>query len=102
MQTNYDNDPKSIQTLMGETSVGGIIQKARLLEKIEALLMENLEPNQRACLQVLNFRDQCLVLATANTGFATQIRFRSDELLKKLNSVQGMPQIIRVECLIRP
>lgn len=105
MQTTIQDeqmDPKSIQELMNESSLGAIVKKALILDKIDRVLPDLLNKEISDHIHVLNLKEQCLILASNNSAIATCLRYREEELLKKLHKVNGLPRIQRIECVVRP
>ena len=102
MQTEKPSDPKPIQALLCGSTVGAIVKKAQLLNKIERSLSTLLAKEMARCTHVLNLKESCLILTSNNSAIATRIRYREDELLIKLNRMADLPEITRIECVVRP
>lgn len=102
MQTENPKDPRSIQELMGENTLGNIIKKAQILDKINRALYDLLTPEIRETTQVLNLKDNCLVLASSNSAIATRVRYQEEELIRAINRLDGVPEILRIDCVVRP
>lgn len=98
-----DPDPKPIQTLMGESILAGIVKKAQILDKIDRHLSDMLSDNLSSCCHVLNLTKHCLILTINNSAAATRIRYQEETILNQLNRVLAdLPNILRLECVVRP
>lgn len=103
MQTDDPiRDPKPIQTLMGESTLANIIQKAQILNKIDDLIADFLPETIGQFCHVMNLKEHCLVLGIRNSAAATRIRYQEEELLNHLNRQTGLPTILKLECVVRP
>ncbi len=100
MQT--EKDPAPINTLLGESSFASIIQKARLLLKIEQILRSNLPENFATHCHVLTFKDNTLILQVDNSSLATRLRYQEDELIDLLKMQTELPAISRIQIRTRP
>jgi len=83
MQTENPTDPKSIQQLMGESTFGGIIRKAQILDKIDRALFDLLNPEIQNSVRVLNLKESRLILTSSNSAIATRIRYQEEELMRQ-------------------
>jgi len=97
------NDPKSVQQLMGESTLENIVKKAQILDKINHCLPVLLDEQLATYCHVLNLKNNHLLLACNNSAIATQIRYQEQDLL--INLKRLMPELVqidRVTCLVRP
>ena len=102
MQTENPKDPKPIQELMNGTTLGAIIKKAQILDKIEHCLSDWFNKEVRDAVHVVNLKEHCLILASNNSAIATRLRYQEEDLLIKLSRITDLPEITRIECIVRP
>ncbi len=78
-----------------------ILEHARLLNRLDAILNSIVEPALSAHCQVAEYRDHCLVLVCSNASFGTRIRMISKQLLESFKD-EGEADIERIEIRIAP
>lgn len=79
-----------------------VMSKVKRLAEIQTQLAKYLDPQLAAYCQVANMLDQRLTLIVANGSIATQIRFLSNELLKKFKQDPQLRTIQQIDCKVRP
>ncbi|MCW8924797.1 MAG: DUF721 domain-containing protein, partial [Xanthomonadales bacterium] len=84
-----------------DTDFAKILQHARLLNRLDAILKSALEPALSAHCQVAGFRDHCLILVCSNASFGTRVRMISKQLLDSFRD-EGETAIERIEIRIAP
>lgn len=62
---------------------------ARQLGHLDRLFQSCLPPNLRAFVRVAAVRDGCLILQAENSAIATDLRYRTPELLEKVDGIQA-------------
>ena len=95
---------KKLTTLLnsGRGTLSILHRKVAQLDKLTALLKNNLsEPLRHHC-QVANFRDNCLVIMTDSAAWATQIRYLTPELLEQLQRYPELKYVRTLRCYIDP
>lgn len=98
---NLDDLQPVIQTIR-QSRLGNIVKKAQLHlsieQSIKALLPKALTPH---C-QVLNIRENVLILSIDNAAIATRVRFMAADILKALKKELNLKGIQSIECRVRP
>lgn len=79
-----------------------IFDKVRALNLIQEKVQTHLDPVVAKYCQVANLAENRLVLLVANGSVATQIRFMTNELLKKFSQDPSLQHIRQIECKVRP
>lgn len=79
-----------------------VISKVKRLSEIQSLIAKYIDPTLMKYCQVANMLDQRLTLIVANGTIATQIRFLSNELLKKFKQDPQLHTIQHIDCKVRP
>jgi hypothetical protein len=95
---------KQLTTLLthGRGTLSILKRKVVQLDKLTALLKNSLsEPLRHHC-QVANLRDNCLVIVTDSSAWATQIRYLTPDLLKQLQCYSELKHIRTLRCYIDP
>lgn len=102
MQTNNPKDPASIHTLMQQSSFASIVRKAQLLLKIEQFMPDILPEGFAEHCRVMNLKEGTLVMKVTNSAIATQLRYREDRLINKMQAFPELQSILRIQFLVRP
>jgi hypothetical protein len=79
-----------------------VISKVKRLSEIQSLIAKYMDPTLMKYCQVGNMLDHRLTLIVANGTIATQIRFLSNELLKKFKQDTQLQTIQHIDCKVRP
>jgi hypothetical protein len=79
-----------------------IFDKIRALNLIQEKVQTYLDPVLVKYCQVANLAENRLVLLVANGSVATQIRFMTNDLLKKFSQDSSLQHIRQIECKVRP
>jgi hypothetical protein len=79
-----------------------IFTKIKLLKDLNQKVLAYLDTNSAPYCQVANIAMGKLTLIAANGAIATQIRFQSNDLLRKFRSNPGLKHITSIECKVRP
>jgi len=76
--------------------------RASVLHAVFARWEEVVGSSIAAHAEPVSVRDNVLVIATEEPGWATQLRFLGPGLLRRLSAVAGVDSIDRVEIKVRP
>jgi hypothetical protein len=79
-----------------------IFSKIAVLDELNRKITAYLEPHIAKYCQIGNIINHKLVLITANSSIATQIRFQANDLVQKLHQDPVFHSIKRIECIVRP
>lgn len=79
-----------------------IFDKIRALNLIQQKVQAHLDPVLAKYCQVANLAENRLVLLVANGSIATQVRFMTNELLKKFSQDPSLQHVRQIECKVRP
>lgn len=79
-----------------------VFAKINLLEQLSHKVLACLEPEIAKYCQVANLVESKLTLIVANGSIATQIRFQTQDLIKKLHQHPMLKAVRFVECKVRP
>lgn len=94
------NNPLRINKLLGG-KYSYLINRAKTLQELEALLRELLPAPLNEHCRVLAIRDETLVLATSSPVWAARLRFHAPLLVKQLSAHQTVT--LRTVCVrVRP
>ena len=98
---------KSVQSLMQNHNpgFGQILNHARLLNNLDHILENLLDPGLSSHCLVAEYRNSCLILACSSAAIATRIRMISQQLLESFREegVAGLEQIeLRIAPVNRP
>jgi hypothetical protein len=79
-----------------------VYTKVNLLEMLNHKVMAYLEPGMEKFCQVANLVGGKLTLIAANGSIATQIRFQTNDLLRKFRQDISLRHIVSIECKVSP
>jgi hypothetical protein len=69
----------------GDSSLGGVLQHASLLLKLQKLLAASIDASLAGHFQVANVRQNRLILVAPSAAWATRLRLEAPHLLRILN-----------------
>lgn len=96
-----DHRPQSIDTLLGDSQLHNVQQRATALlqlnQAVRALLPRELQSHCR----VANFRQGILILEIANASFALRLRYQTPALISALRQ-NTLPTLVTIEHRINP
>lgn len=85
----------AVKQLFGrrESPLSGLVQHAKLLQAIDAVIQTQLSDELRPHCRVANYRKGVLVLELDSGIWATHLRYRLPELREKLRQQNCIPQL---------
>lgn len=97
------NRSRSIQTLMQDnpSGFGQILKHARLLNQLDLVLQNLLEPGLISQCQVAEYRNHCLIVVCSSAAVASRLRMISQQLLESFTE-EGISGIANIECRVAP
>ena len=95
---------KSIATLLqpNHRDLQTVLSKVKAITHLNQLVAPMLEASLRPHCQVANLSKGILVMLAANSSVATQLRYQSPDLLKKLQGNPSLRHIREIQCKVRP
>jgi hypothetical protein len=95
------NNPLQVKKLLGGSQYSRLVNRARALVGLNALVQELLPETLKAHCRVLSVRDETLVLAADSPVWAARLKFHSSQLVKQLNRQQTV-KLRTVRIRVRP
>lgn len=86
----------------GSQDLQAIHAKIKMLQGLSRKVLIHLDPSVAKYCQVANLTNGKLILIVANGSIAMQIRFQTDDLLRKMNQDNSLRHIKEIECKVRP
>jgi hypothetical protein len=95
---------RSISTLLqpNHRDLQTVLSKVKAIQTLNQLIIPLLDPSLQKYCQVANLSNGILVLLTANGSVATQIRYATPDLLKKLHGTHALKHIREIQSIVRP
>ncbi len=97
---NFPTDPKSMNTVLGQPGLAGILQRVTQLKILEtqlkALLPEELAPHYK----MMNLEAGRLVIGAESAAWATRLHYYTPELLNTLNENRRFGTITKIVCRV--
>ena len=84
-----------------DSGLAGLLARAEQLARLDAMLVELLEPGLAPHVRVANVRDDCLVLVTPVAPIATRLRLLAPTLLEQFRA-RGVQAFHRIETTVAP
>lgn len=104
MQTAYSNEkPADLQPVMqavAHSSLRQLVEKARLLLKLDRFVQAWLPTELKSHCHVMNLNQQTLVLGLDNAAWVTRMQFISSDLMDALKKESDFPVILNVRCRV--
>lgn len=75
------------------------VQSQRLIERV---VSRHIEPATRAHLRGVGYRDQTLILTFDSAAFSARLRYRTDDLTRKLRQQPELEALESIRCIVRP
>lgn len=79
-----------------------LLSKVKAIETLNHTLNPLLDPALKAYCQVANLTNGVLVILTANAAVASQLRYQTDDLIKKLHKSPALKHIREIQIKVRP
>lgn len=79
-----------------------LLSKVKAIETLNDTLNPLLDPALKAYCQVANLTNGVLVVLTANAAVASQLRYQTAELIKKLHKNPSLKHIREIQIKVRP
>lgn len=82
--------------------LASLLNRVNQLKTLDKLIKELLPESLKNRCSVANLAKQRLTLVTASGTWATQLRYRSSELLHKLRQVEAYAAIAKIHIIVDP
>jgi hypothetical protein len=82
--------------------LGRLLTKIELLNHLNKIFTEQLDPQLARHCQLVNYEDKHLIVMTNNAIWATQFRFQIPQLISKLRLQPAFSDLLTVQCKIIP
>lgn len=89
----FQNNGKDLQIFL--TKLGH-------LNKLNQVLIDNIEPSLATHCRVVDLKENCLVLMTESAIWATHLRFHIPQLLTKLRQYPQLQTLTQIHCKVMP
>lgn len=83
------------------SSLGAVLNRARLLLQLQQLLAGSMEPSLASQFQVANIRQNRLILLAPSASWATRLRMATAELLEALHQA-GFTELREIDIRVAP
>lgn len=99
-----DTFTKSISSLLqpNHRDLQTVLSKVKAITNLNQLVTPILEENLRPYCQVANLCNGILVMLATNSSVATQLRYQTPDILKKLQGNPSLRHIREIQCKVRP
>jgi hypothetical protein len=105
MARHPQSDPSAAQLseLLSDkhSSLGAVLNRARLLLQLQQLLAGSMEPSLASHFQVANIRQNRLILLAPSASWATRLRMSTAELLETLHQA-GFTELRKIDIRVAP
>ena len=95
-------DPVPVDQIIQQGQLKSLIEKAKLLQSLNARLMDILPEARHPYCQVANIRDHKLIIHAETATHATLLRYQTPHLLSGLKSHEESDFIRTIEYKVRP
>lgn len=79
-----------------------VFAKIKQLDILNRLMADHLEPNMRQYCRVAHLTGGRLTLVVANGSVATQLRFQTNDLIRRFANVPALRQVKEIHCKVHP
>ena len=95
---NFSNkpDPKTLDDILANSSLGAILKKAQIIAAFNAALTRHLPTQVNSHCQAMNYDNSVLVIGVDNAAWLTRLRFEEAELINKLQKEPGLPNVLGI------
>ncbi|HTM64005.1 MAG TPA: DUF721 domain-containing protein [Gammaproteobacteria bacterium] len=99
-----DDPAKPVSTLLqpNHRDLQTVLSKVKAIQRLNEALVPLLDSTLRPHCQVANLTNGVLVILTTNGSAATQLRYQSADLLKKLHKTSALRHIKEIQPKVRP
>lgn len=99
-----ESKTKSISALLqpSHRDLQTVLSKAKAIETLNRTLIPLLDPTIQKYCQVANLANGILVVLTANSAAATQLRYHVTDVIKKLRQNPSLKHIHDIQIKVRP
>tara|TARA_R110000868_G_scaffold208515_5_gene457988 strand:+ start:2054 stop:2530 length:477 start_codon:yes stop_codon:yes gene_type:complete len=99
-----ETSTKSVASLLAPNhrDLGTVLSKVKAIQTLNRTIIPLLEPRLQKYCQVANLANGVLVLLTANGSVATELRYATPDLLRKLRESLALKHIREIQCKVRP
>ncbi len=96
-------DPQSLDEILDKpkTRLSWLLNKAKRIQQLDALLREILDPPLNQHCQVMNIQERTAVIAADNATWATKIRYQQRDIINRLHFHQQWYFIQQLEIKVR-
>lgn len=103
MKKNHTTISKISEHLSGNhNSLATLFEKANLLRQLNQLFQSAIDPELAKHCLVANYRSSILIVEAQSAAWAMQIRYRANEMIKNLRTLDLFKKLERIECYILP
>ena len=98
----HHKDPVPIQQSLSKGIVGSLVAKVQQLKSIQQLFTDILPTHLKAYCQVMNLKENILILKVNSAAWATRLKMDCPHLLKELRFHPLLESVKEIEIRIRP
>ncbi|SDU22077.1 DUF721 domain-containing protein [Halopseudomonas salegens] len=88
--------------LRTSSTLRGLFQQARQLERLQLLLDSQLEPAAREHCRIASLRDGVMRLIVSNGHWATRLRYQQRRLIRQLQAFNEFATLTKIHCKVQP
>ncbi|PRB84423.1 DUF721 domain-containing protein [Pseudomonas sp. MYb185] len=88
--------------LRTHSTLKGLFNQARAVERLQILLDSVLEPAAREHCRAASYRDGLLRLLVSDSQWATRIRYQQKRLIRQLQAYTEFATLTKIHCKVQP
>ncbi|WP_185268741.1 DUF721 domain-containing protein [Halopseudomonas xiamenensis] len=88
--------------LRTHSTLKGLFNQARAVERLQLLLESVLEPAAREHCRAASYRDGLLRLLVSDSQWATRIRYQQKRLIRQLQAYTEFATLTKIHCKVQP
>lgn len=88
--------------LRTHSTLKGLFQKARAIERMQALVDSVLEPAAREHCRAASYKDGLLKLLVSDSQWATRLRYQQKRLIRQLQAYSEFATLTKIHCKVQP
>jgi len=88
--------------LRTHSTLKGLFNQARAVERLQVLLESVLEPAAREHCRAASYRDGLLRLLVSDSQWATRIRYQQKRLIRQLQAYTEFATLTKIHCKVQP
>ncbi|HHX34006.1 MAG TPA: DUF721 domain-containing protein [Gammaproteobacteria bacterium] len=93
---------KTTSVLQSNTSLQRLVARAQVIDHLQMLLNQYLQPAARECCRIAMYQTGTLTLIVSDGHWATRLRYQQKRLLQQLQDLPEFNQLLSIQFKVRP